>query len=435
MFALSSARCTLTPPYAWMGGYGASPTPVRSAIGTYSPLMARAVVIWDDGVPRVVVSVDVVGLSSLVDTQVRATAAGTVADADLLMVATHTHTGPVAGGLHPYITYGLTPAPDETWLVDAIVDVIGQALAAPQQPVTLDYQVTSQTWSANRAGLPYKETAVPVLVARGTDGMPVAVLYSYGCHPVAAGPRTLWDGDYPGAASAVIEAAIPGSIALYIPGPAGDQDPVGTRGWPLRCRLGAQLGSAVVTAATSPGRTLTGPIQTNRDIAQLPLDVLLTPTNLAALRTLYSARAANEPLADWDQRHGLVTIADIDAGTVPTHVPAPVQVWRLPGAPTLRWAMVGGELVSGYAQYYRGRYGGAAGLLMGGYAGGCSCYIPSNELLPPIKTGGSYEGGWSTDYPGIAGGSQTVYGWPGHFKAGAAGVEAVLISVLDQMLA
>ncbi|HEU4422072.1 MAG TPA: hypothetical protein VFR67_05970 [Pilimelia sp.] len=433
-FAVSSARTELAPPYAWMGGYGASPTPVRSATGTYSPLQARAVVLWDSGTPRVVVSVDVVGLSSTVDTQVRATAAGTVADADLMLLATHTHTGPVAGGLDPYITYGLTP-PDESWLVDAIVAVVDDALAATPVPVTLDYQVTSQAGSRNRAGLSYVESAVPVLVARGADGMPVAVLYSWGCHPVAAGPRTLWDGDYPGAASAVIEAAIPGSIALFVPGPAGDQDPVGTRGWPLRCRLGAQLGAAVVTAATTPGRTLSGTIQTRRDIVQLPLDVTLTPVNLAAVRAGYAAREVDAPRVDWEQRHGEVWVDRIDAGDVPTTVPASIQAWKIPGSPMLRIAMVGGELVSGYAVYERGRYGGTNGLLIGGYASPCNCYIPSNELLPPVRTTGSYEGGWNATEPGLAGGSQCPYGHVGHFRAGPGGVESVMLAALDAVLA
>ena len=140
-------------------------------------------------------------------------------------------------------------------------------------------------------------------------------------------------------------------------------------------------------------------------------------------------------LHPWYRRHAERMIAQIDAGTYDTTVTVPTQVWKLSGTPTLRMAFVGGELVSGYAAYFRNQYGGANGLLIGGYANECQCYLPSNEFLPPIRTGGSYEGGWDTDHPGIAGGSMTVYGRIGHFRAGASGIEAALIGQLASQLA
>lgn len=420
-FALSTARTQLVPPHSWMGGYGANPT-LREATGTYSPLQARCAVIWDDGRPNVLVSADVLNISPAVETAVRSALA--MPAADLLLLASHTHTGPATGAPDPYIMYGITGL-DESWLVDALVSVVTEALAATPEPATLDCRNTSQSWSANRAGLTYRETTVPVIVA-WANGTPRAVFYSYGCHPVTMGPLSLLDGDYPAAASATIEAAIPGSIALYLPGAAGDQDPVGTRGLSLRCRLGAQLGSAVVTAAWSTGRAVTGPITTSRSVATLPLDITPTPANLAAVRDCYEVRAADPARLDWVERHAQQMIGQIDTGTYATTVPAPIQVWRF--GTSLRFGFVAGELPSGYGMYFRQRY---PDLVIGGYLAGTRCYPATNELLARVP---SYEGGRDSDFPGIAGGSQCIYGHIGHFLAGPGGIESTLIAALTSML-
>jgi hypothetical protein len=435
--AISTARTDITPqPGIPMGGYGTAATP-RLATGTYAPLTGRCVVMWDDGYPNVIVSADVLGFGPALNAAVRAAVAGQVPATDLMLLASHTHGGPALPEvLHPWIAYGATDlAPIDNygaWLVNQLVALIGTALGGDRRPATLDYQVTSQTWSRNRAGLSYTEVAVPVLTARASDGRPLAVLFSYGCHPVTAGVQTLWDGDYPAAAAAVVEAAIPGVTALFVPGPAGDQDPAGAKGWSLRDNLGAQFGAAIAAAVSTVGRSVSGPIATTYQVVNLPLDVTDTPANRTALRAAYATRAASGPLG-WYRRHGQYWVDKLDAGApLPTWLPVPVQTWRF--ASDLRWAQVGGELVSGYAVYFRGRYGGANRLMIGGYANTCMCYLPSNELLPPIRSGGSYEGGWDTDYPGIAGGSMTVFAQPGHFKAGTGGVETTLINALTAQL-
>jgi neutral ceramidase len=170
---------------------------------------------------------------------------------------------------------------------------------------------------------------------------------------------------------------------------------------------------------------------------QLPLDITATPANLASVRAAFAARMGNpagQPA--WYQRHAQSMITRIDSGAYATSVPNPSQVWRIGGSPVLRMAFVGGELVSGYAAYFRSRYGGTNGLLIGGYANEVNCYVPANNFLPPLAPSwGSYEGGWDPDFPGIAGGSMTVYSQIAHFRAGSSGVESVVINSLVQQLA
>jgi hypothetical protein len=436
-------RVDVTPPTGTpMGGYGtALGEPPRTATGTFAPLQARAVALWDSGSPAALVSADVLGWSSAAATTVRqrVTAATELPPERLLLTATHTHNGPALPGvLDPWTTYGLTdtsgPGAAERILVDAVVSQVTGVLTGPRRPVTLDHQVASASFSANREGLSYVETAVPVLVARGTDARPVAVLFGFGTHPVSAGAQTLWDGDYPAAAAAAVEAVLPGATAVFVPGPAGDQDPLGARGWLLRSALGVQLANAVVTAVATPGRPLTGLTWARLSTVDLPLDITVTPGNLAAVRAAFAARASNGG-PGWVVRHAQAMVQAIDSGApLPTTVRTPLQAWQLAGSPPLRLAVTGGELVSGYAVYFRQRFGDTTGLWIGGYGPGSVSYLPSDALLPPLRTGGSYAGGWDPDQPGIAGGAMCIYSRLAHYRAGAGGVESALIGALTALL-
>ena len=451
-FKISTAKVDITPlpgvnPY--MGGYGvqSGPREVSSDDPYSQPLLARCAVIWDDGRPFGIVSLDILGIPRAVHLAVRARLLQLAAwdSSDVVLLASHTHNGPVIGRtLDPIITYDMGPAElafvdaYTAWLQDRIVDVVAESLAAPRTDVTLEYRVSSAGFSMNRVGLPTVETDVPVLTARRTDGTLRAVLFSYGCHPVSAGYQELWDGDWPAEACDVVEDES-GAFALFIPGPAGDQNPVGVASvpsWPLRDDHGNTLGYTVLDAAESPGRELTGPISSDLREATLPLDIDETPANLAAVRDAFVIRTQNPlGLPAWYQRHADAMIERIDAGTYATSVQNPSQVWRIEGDPALQLAFVGGELVSGYGAYFRLRYGGAEELLIGGYANETNSYIPSNEfLLPLAPSWGSYEGGWDPDSPGIAGGSMTIYPQIAHFRAGGAGVEAAIIDALIEQL-
>ncbi|TFC76676.1 hypothetical protein E3T23_14255 [Cryobacterium cheniae] len=446
-FQVSTAKVGITPtldsnPY--MAGYGVQSAPRLAASSDpyREPLYARCVILWDDSYPNALITLDLLGIPRSMNLALRPRllALAGWSDADITLQATHTHNGPaLVDMLHPFISYGLSDLTllrsYSSWLQDKIVEVVTQALNAARTPVTLDYKVTNAGFAVNRVGLPTVEKQVPVLTARRSNGAPRAVIFSYGCHPVSAGWRELFDGDWPAGACTYIENARPGCFAMFLQGPAGDQDPAGVRSWALRDAHSSALGSAVSTAAGTAGRALSSPIQTSYEEVNLPLDILATDANLAAVRAAYVQRLDNpagQPA--WFQRHAQVMISRIDSDTIETSIPTPIQVWKLQGSPILRIALTGGELVSGYGAYFRSRFGGANGILVGGYANEVSCYVPANNFFPPYVTGGSYEGGWDLDSPGIAGGSMTVYPHLAHLKAGAGGVESTLIAAVTAQL-
>lgn len=450
--AISTAKADITPPVGTpLAGQGVD-TP-RLSTGSNAPLYARCTILWDSGWPNVIVTLDTLAIPRSLNLAIRAQVEPLgppgmpIGHEDLILTATHTHNGgAVSGELGPFISYNVTPASAADQAIQAytaqiqasVVGLVQAALAAPQTPCTLDYQTTSQSFSSNREGLPYVETVVPVLAARDSAGRLLAVLFGYGTHPVSGGVQTVSDPDYPGAACAYIETQHPGVHAQFLQGAAGDQNPTNTAGWSLAYaqQLGQGLGAAVLTATANHGRLLSGPISTAYRDLTIPLDINTTPGNLAAVRADYVARQGNAALPGYYRRHAQAMVGQIDAGSYATSVNVPVQVWTLAGSPALNLALTGGELVSGYAAYLRNTYGGTAGIWPGGYANEQPCYIPSDELL----TGGGihYACGWDTDYPGIAGGNLTVYGWLGHFKippcSASVNVETILLNALAAML-
>ena len=443
---LSSGRVEITPtlqqnPY--LAGYGVADEPRTAASDQpYAPVFVRCLVLWDDDVPNTLISLDVLGVPRSMHQRLRPRLVDLAgwSSSDIVLQATHTHNGPVlVESLDPYIAYALIDLTEvesySRWLEDRVVEATETALQAPRTPITLDYRVTDVGFARNRAGLPYTETAVPVLTARDSVGDPRAVVFSYGCHPVSAGWQDQYDGDFPAGACTVVEQTHPDCFALFLQGPAGDQDPRGLSSWDLRDDLADTLAGAVITAMDQPGRPVDGPIVTQYSEVDLPLDVTPTPGNLAQVRAAFIDRLQDPTgLPAWYLRHAEVMIDRIDTGDLTTSVPVPIQTWVFDSSPPLRLALTGGELVSGYAAYLRARHGGPTSLIVGGYANEVSCYLPSNEFLPPFMPPGSYEGGWHTDHPGIAGGSQTIYAHVGHFRTGTTGIEASLTTALDAHL-
>ncbi|MEO3769280.1 hypothetical protein [Micromonospora sp. B9E7] len=439
---LSVGKVEITPPVGtYLAGYGVD-VPRRST-GTAAALFARCTILWHAGVPHVIVSADVLGFARGLHQSIRSQVLALgLASENFALTATHTHNGPVLPDkLDPFIAYAMNSTVRAQvrafgdQLATRIVQLVRDTLDGPRTACTLDYQVVKQNFSYNRESLPYVESDVPVLTARTPGGEPLAVLFSYGCHPVTAGSQTMFDPDYPGDAVTRIEQAT-GAFAQFLLGPAGDQNPAGARGWAQRSLRGAELAQAVTTALLRPGRPVAGPTTTHYREVSLPLDVTPTEDNLRDVSAAYAARFHDLSLPGYYQRHARQMSAQIDAGTFATSIPVPVQSWRFTGSPDLRLLLAGGEIVSGYAVYFRARYGTSSQLLFAGYANEVSAYLPSDELLRRTAT---YAGGIDADFPGIAGGSMTVYGWLGHLKGKPTatspdGVEQILIGAIDAAL-
>jgi hypothetical protein len=171
-----------------------------------------------------------------------------------------------------------------------------------------------------------------------------------------------FDPDYPSEAIKTIEALGPDVHAQFILGPAGDQNPIDQGDVTVSDAFGAALGSTIANAIGTPGRAIEGPIKSTRLERSLPLDVDTSPYNLARVRENYSKRL-NDGTA-WVRRHAQRMIARIDSGFIETTVVLPIQAWTFTGEhgdfdnSNLSIVFSGGEVVSGYAVYFRTLFGG-----------------------------------------------------------------------------
>lgn len=179
----------------------------------------------------------------------------------ILVACIHTHAGPDTGIVA--LAAGQPPPPHAAALFEAAVRA-GEAAKKAAAPARLAHGRAEARIGANRsrAGGPFDPEAL-VLRIDGPRGAPLAVLYSYGCHPTALGPENLaWSADWPWAAGRSIEAALPGANPIFLLGAHSDVDPR-TRGVKDLAetgktsgvgfdeveRLGREVGEAVARAA------------------------------------------------------------------------------------------------------------------------------------------------------------------------------------------
>lgn len=195
-----------------MSGYAARTQP---ATGSHDALTARAIAIGDTAM----VVADVIGLHE--DSCARIRARCDLPEGRVVVVATHTHGGPVSmpgrGGAD-------CDADFVARLEDACVEAINRAVAS-QRPAILSAGVGDDPGIAfnRRHDLGVIDPAVPVLRIDGHDGRPIAILTSHACHPVVlAAYNRLYTADYPYYVRKALEAADPGTLAVFLPGCAGD---------------------------------------------------------------------------------------------------------------------------------------------------------------------------------------------------------------------
>ncbi len=100
------------------------------------------------------------------------------------------------------------------------------------------------------------DRSVGVIRADDLGGRPIAIVFSYGCHPVIMGPRAqAASSDFPGAARGVVEEVL-GGTALFLQACGGNVNPRYGIGFEVDCRdvkdrEGTVLAGAVIAAASS----------------------------------------------------------------------------------------------------------------------------------------------------------------------------------------
>ncbi|MDO5605372.1 MAG: hypothetical protein Q4G25_09465 [Paracoccus sp. (in: a-proteobacteria)] len=298
----------ITPPAGLaMSGFAARVPP---ASGTHDPLCVRALVIGDTAIAVA----DVIGIDAGLSHRVRM-ACGLPPD-KVTLAATHTHGGPVsmAGRLAGTADPGFLDRL-ETGLITAL-----RRAREVMEPVVLFGGTGAEPGIARNRRHPGGpvDSGVPVLRLDRKDGSVMAVLVSYACHPVVlSSDNLLWTSDYPHYVRRTLQEALPGAVAIFATGCAGDVntghsaaaslDPASN---PLRSyheagRIGRAVAAAALAAPLSPLGSAVSASDSFAELEFSPNDDL--PAQCAAWR---AERASAPPLRarildiwmDWARR-------------------------------------------------------------------------------------------------------------------------------------
>jgi neutral ceramidase len=376
------AQADITPKdLLWMAGYAGRKKPAE---GRVQSLFAKALAIEDEASNTVVfVTLDLIGVPQSIRRTIaeRLERELMIPGANLVMNASHTHSGPSLRTVPP------APPKDESVentgtqqsfaytqkLEQDIFAVIAQALAR-KEASRLTWNKARCGFAMNRrrdyslpAGHPNASLApnpdgpvdheVPALRIEAPDGSLKAVLFGYACHNTCLGFYNFC-GDYAGYAQEYLQQHRPGFVAMFLMGCGADQNPYprrsdvvpGITDLELAQQHGRSLSNAVEMALTVNPRPVSGPV-----------------------------RAAYEE----------IKLDYAKSGRAPHDYP--VQVIKFGKDLTL--ITLGSEVVVDYSLRFKREFAGAAGVWVAGYSNDYTGYVPSLRVL---KEGG-YEAaaGWA----------------------------------------
>ncbi len=388
-------RVNITPDEPmWMAGYAARD---HAAEGAIHPLWIKAIALEDAGGNRgVIITADLLGFTAKMTGEIRdrlRTERG-IQPGQIILNASHTHSGPVVGRKLLCI-YPLDAAAENqvermtARVVDAAVQAAGDAIDN-LSPARVFAANGVCRFAVNRRNNPEAEIdglselkgpsdhAVPVLKITDPEGKQVrAVLFGYACHAtVLSGYQ--WCGDYPGFAMIALEEAAPGMAALFFQGCGANQNPLPRRSVPLARQYGRELATAVqrVLEEENYARELPAELQQAYGVATIETEAVPPRETLEKIArehgTPYMRKAAAELLAIWDRD-----------GRLPESAEYPMHMWNIGGQPLVAFA---GETVVDYALRAKKLLGKDAFVM--GYCDDIMSYIPTADI---IREGG-YEG-------------------------------------------
>ncbi len=234
-----------------LGGYAARFGKVSD--GVHDPVKARAMVLVKGDARLAIVSVDLVGVSrEAKEAVVEVTKARGFTTENLMLAATHNHSGPGALTTMPLFRPMMGPY-DADLFRDTMAKVAEAVLKADdaKKPARLLWGTTkAEGLQRNRAveGGPVDPT-LDVLRVDGDDGKPLGLVVRFGAHPTILGADNLKiSAEWPGALCDALEAKFPGATALFLQGVEGDVSPAGGTGEEFE-RV-ASYGRAVADVAT-----------------------------------------------------------------------------------------------------------------------------------------------------------------------------------------
>lgn len=306
----------------------------------------------------------------------------------ILLNASHTHSGPVVGMNGDLDAFGVPPdvrprvAKYTARLETQLADLVAAALA-DMKPARLRFGTGQADFVMNRR-LPTPngivmapnpqgpvDRSVPVLRVEGPEGKIRALVFGCACHPVTLdGNNTKISGDYASFAQAAIEKRFPGSQAMFVIGCGADANshPRGTAD--LARQQGERLAAEVARVAATPMRPVRGPLRAELAWIDLPLAHDFSREQLQAM--------ASGPSV-WHARNAKGMLATLDQGKpLAQSYRTPLAVWQF-GA-DLTFVALSGEAAAQYAARIAQQLGPRS-LWVAAYSNESFGYLPTAQML------------------------------------------------------
>lgn len=401
----------------WMAGYSARKGPAE---GVLQPIFVKVLMLEDEeGTRLAFVTMDLIGVPREYRDSIEAFASEkcNVSPGALVINASHTHSGPMIrvyrppsgdGGLAP--SYSNIPEEQHrervrqtvdyrNFVVSKVCELLMETMRA-LEPVDVSWSHSRCGFAMNRRtpmgpgewkNFPNPDAPVdhevPVLQVRAIEGDELkAVLFGYACHATVLS-EMLFHGDWPGYAQHYLEEEHPGTVAMFLNGCSGDQNPYPRRLRPYVERHGRSMATAVEAALETEAIPIAGPIQGAIAWPEIPYQEAPTKEELKE-----KANSKDK----YDARHAqfLLDVLERD-GKFPESYPVPVQAVNLGN--DLLFATIGGEVVIDYSLRLKKEFGEmtkGAPVWVAGYSNDVMTYIPSKRVLLE----GGYEGGGAMRY-------------------------------------
>ena len=390
------AKVVITPAQPiWMVGYANRNKPSE---GKLQDLYAKALVITDDdGNRMVLVTADILGFTRELSEAIaeRANKQYGLTREQIMLNASHTHTGPVVRGnligayqldaeqatrIHEYSQF----------LQERITWVIGQALKDMSLAKlslghgTGSFAVNRRAKNANGAinigvnSSGVVDQDVPVMMIETKREKLRGIVFGYACHNTTlTGEHYQLSGDYAGYAQAELEKNHPGTIAMFVMGCGADINPNPRSTVEIVQQHGASLAAAVDKVVDGKMRGVEGNIKFAFDRIALPFG---TPPT----KEEFEQRMSDQNV--FKKKHAERMLARlIRDGKLATDYAYPIQVFQIGNDFTL--IGLAGEVVTDYALRLKQDFG-TEGVWVSGYNNDVMAYIPSKRVLLE----GGYEG-------------------------------------------
>ena len=390
------AKVRITPEEpVWMAGYASRNGPSEGAL---VDLYARALVLTDaEGRRMAMVTLDLIEIPDALRDMLLDVALNQhgLRPEQVLLNVSHTHGGPMVSA-KTVADWGIDPVWGDRaehyvrTLVSRVDQLLGLAISG-QRTAKVRYSHARCGFAMNRR-LPTDggfrlgpnpdgpvDHDVPVLRIEGANGDLMGLVFGYACHNTALGDTRQLHGDYAGFAQRKLEGDHPETVALFLMGCGGDQDPAPRRDLQDAEQNGLALASAVEAGLSAAPMTLEPVLSSSQEMCPLAFSALPERSVLESRAQSgdgFVARHARWILQQWP-----------NPGDQPADYLLPVQVVVLGQRLTL--VALGGEPVVDYSlRLKRELAREGSPVWIAGYSNRVNAYVPSRRVLQE----GGYEG-------------------------------------------